>query len=611
MAEEKRDAEPVIEQNQPQGFIEALSSIDASVTNLVGLLPALVTAALRPPPSDGEETDAEPLGPSGEKLNEDASRAKPLALALFAALGGIITGLTLFGKDLFTGIKETMTTFIESAKAAFENIKEFMSNLMTSIVAKLKEVTEYITQKVVDGFNSVSESIQAAYSTMIDQLGNAITMVANGVKEAVDNMLQNVSGLFDGIKNIVTNLFSEIQETVFGALSSAADTVEKIMSSVGTWVLDKLKAASDMVSSALGKLVTKFNDFREAIKEKIEKLGKIGFGSISNWAFKGLSTQEIEQYIKLAKKQSYPVSSVNVAFAKAALKERKNNPQEDPEVDKTIDQIKKKPVVIKGDAVQEQKAQPQAQVQKLSGPQALVAQALAEKGITDPKAVANVLATVQAESGFKARTESLNYRPGVLAKYFAKYFPGGLKEAEAVKAQGEEAIGNRIYGGRMGNAPDEGYKFRGRGFIQHTGKNQYEALSNFINMDLISNPDKLNDPAIAAKAIPWFFLSYKGLKPKQLEDINRVNKAVGFRDDKQGTKAAQRVLLAQEFGAQIQGATIAADIEEPNMAEIQLAELKNADTTVKENGSSGGGDPGNAAETAAFYRGIGGLATVG
>jgi gas vesicle protein len=320
MAEEKRDAEPVVEQNQPQGFIEALSSIDASVTNLVGLLPALVTAALRPPPSDGEETDAEPLGPSGEKLNEDASRAKPLALALFAALGGIITGLTLFGKDLFTGIKETMTTFIESAKAAFENIKEFMSNLMASIVAKLKEVTEYITQKVVDGFNSVSESIQAAYSTMIDQLGNAITMVANGVKEAVDNMLQNVSGLFDGIKNIVTNLFSEIQETVFGALSSAADTVEKIMSSVGTWVLDKLKAASDMVSSALGKLVTKFNDFREAIKEKIEKLGKIGFGSISNWAFKGLSTQEIEQYIKLAKKQSYPVSSVNVAFAKAALK---------------------------------------------------------------------------------------------------------------------------------------------------------------------------------------------------------------------------------------------------------------------------------------------------
>ena len=54
MAEEKRDAEPVVEQNQPQGFIEALSSIDASVTNLVGLLPALVTIALKPPPSDGE-----------------------------------------------------------------------------------------------------------------------------------------------------------------------------------------------------------------------------------------------------------------------------------------------------------------------------------------------------------------------------------------------------------------------------------------------------------------------------------------------------------------------------------------------------------------------------
>ena len=80
----------------------------------------------------------------------------------------------------------------------------------------------------------------------------------------------------------------------------------------------------------------------------------------------------------------------------------------------------------------------------------------------------------------------------------------------------------------------------------------YAALSKAIKVDLISNPDLLNDPVIAAKSIPWFFLSYKGKKPKDLENISVVNKAVGFQDhvsDKKTgeTESQKRERLAQQF----------------------------------------------------------------
>jgi hypothetical protein len=86
-----------------------------------------------------------------------------------------------------------------------------------------------------------------------------------------------------------------------------------------------------------------------------------------------------------------------------------------------------------------------------------------------------------------------------------------------------------VYKTTDGNsAPGDGFKYRGRGFIQHTGKNQYAAISKATGTDLLSNPDALNSPEVAAKAIAWFFLNYKRLKPQDMENMSKVNKAVGF-----------------------------------------------------------------------------------
>lgn len=94
------------------------------------------------------------------------------------------------------------------------------------------------------------------------------------------------------------------------------------------------------------------------------------------------------------------------------------------------------------------------------------------------------------ESGnFKTVSENLSYSATGLKRTFSKYFPGNLSESYAFNAAN---IGARVYANRMGNGDEasrEGYRFRGRGYIQMTGKNNYASFSKFIGEDLVANPD--------------------------------------------------------------------------------------------------------------------------
>lgn len=166
-------------------------------------------------------------------------------------------------------------------------------------------------------------------------------------------------------------------------------------------------------------------------------------------------------------------------------------------------------------------------------------------GITDINAQANLLAQIKSESEFKPKSENLNYSvKNLQQKYFDKF--NSEQEIIDTVALGPEAIGNKIYGGRMGNAVNEGYKYRGRGYIQHTGKEQYESLSKYTKIDFVNNPDLLNDPQYAKKSIEWFFLKYKKMNIQDLSDINKVNKAVGFKDP-DGSKASKRAKIADSY----------------------------------------------------------------
>jgi predicted chitinase len=190
------------------------------------------------------------------------------------------------------------------------------------------------------------------------------------------------------------------------------------------------------------------------------------------------------------------------------------------------------------------------------GTPGLVVGALNDAGITSPKAHANVLATVKAESNFRPQSESLFYRTAkqIAGKFGKKRIPSEEFAQQFVSSKGDnrsELLANHVYKSTDGNsAPGDGFKYRGRGFIQHTGKNQYAAISKATGTDLLSNPDALNSPEVASKAIAWFFLNYKRLKPKDMENISKVNKAVGFADDKAGTQAKKREASAQQIQAE-------------------------------------------------------------
>ena len=168
----------------------------------------------------------------------------------------------------------------------------------------------------------------------------------------------------------------------------------------------------------------------------------------------------------------------------------------------------------------------------VTSPQAKAAEAslmtkLTEGGITGKTAQANILANVQAESGnFLAKSENLKYTPEQLFSTFPKYFKS-LEDATQVAAQGPEAIGNRIYGGRNGNAADEGYKYRGRGLIQLTGKDNYAKYGKMIGVDLVKDPDLASQQDIAEKIAVAYFKD-KQATGTNLNDINSVGKAVGY-----------------------------------------------------------------------------------
>lgn len=111
-------------------------------------------------------------------------------------------------------------------------------------------------------------------------------------------------------------------------------------------------------------------------------------------------------------------------------------------------------------------------------------------GITTNLRLAHFLAQCALESNrFKATVENLNYSAQRLLKVFPKYFKG----VDTTPYAGNPVkIGNRVYASRMGNgneASGDGFRFRGRGYIQLTGKNNYTSFSNFIGEDCVANPD--------------------------------------------------------------------------------------------------------------------------
>ena len=159
-------------------------------------------------------------------------------------------------------------------------------------------------------------------------------------------------------------------------------------------------------------------------------------------------------------------------------------------------------------------------------PQSVIDQipAVAEKfGVNTPLRLAHFLAQTGHESGgFKVVNENLNYGAKGLTSIFKKYF---TEESAKEFERKPEKIANIVYANRMGNGPQasgEGWKFRGRGYIQLTGKDNYSAFDKTVDDNIIESPDLIATkyPLLSAA---WFW-SKNGLNT--IADLGATDEAV-------------------------------------------------------------------------------------
>jgi putative chitinase len=130
----------------------------------------------------------------------------------------------------------------------------------------------------------------------------------------------------------------------------------------------------------------------------------------------------------------------------------------------------------------------------------------AKFGINTPLRVAHFLAQCGHESGgFRVTQENLNYSAKGLNGIFRKYFP--TEAAATPYARQPQKIANKVYANRMANgseASGDGYKFRGRGYIQLTGRDNYTQFGKAIGVDIPNNPDLVSSKYALASAA-WFW----------------------------------------------------------------------------------------------------------
>ena len=192
------------------------------------------------------------------------------------------------------------------------------------------------------------------------------------------------------------------------------------------------------------------------------------------------------------------------------------------------------------------------------------AETFADYNITENIHIVHLMAQLSHESGEGSdMTESLNYKPAALLGQWPRHFTPAQATSYGRTADhpaDQKMIGELAYGGRMGNDPapsEDGYNYRGRGLIQTTGKDGYRKLQDLTGLDLLNNPELINDPAHAFKCAVAEFVQYPGMLAHCETDnllavsslinlghlSNDPNEVIGYQD-----RAAQLRLWKQQYG---------------------------------------------------------------
>lgn len=344
--------------------------------------------------------------------------------------------------------------------------------------------------KAVGGFaGSVGGMLAGA------KLGAMAGAIGGPIGVAIGGVLGGAVGMFFG-----DQAGQIIGDTVGGWVSDLreADIPGKI---VGAW-----EATTDFLKKGWDGALEKLSDAWKSIKDAGSQAAQWASekANSANNFIKDKTGVDVKGAAIAAKEKAVEVGTKAVEGAKAGVEYLGNNTTVGKGIKATGEAVRYGTDV----AVDVAKSAKARITGKASENRAALVSQMATSGITDPKEQAMFMAQMDHESGgFTKMEERFNYRSADrLMAVSGSARKLGKPAVEAAMAQGPEAVAEAMYGGRMGNTnPGDAYKFRGRGHIQLTGRDNYAAASKALGIDLESNPDLAADPEVAAKVATWYW----------------------------------------------------------------------------------------------------------
>lgn len=449
------------------GLARAAGGVAGGLARAAGGLAGRIFGRNPPPVPPGGAPPPGPPPGGGSRLGRlvrGVGRRLPL-------IGGLIAG----GSALYSMFGGGDQTKQERFEGAGSGIGAIVGGLAGSLLGPLGTVVGGAIGSIVGekvgtwlstlDWQQIGASITGAWNTAVDWTTSAWRTSIDTVTSAWTAVTDWTKSTFEGTTNFIKESWQKV-----------ADLGAGVFKAVGDWFTDNLGAVGDFASQAVDKAGAVAESAVVAVKDAataaVDKVKEVG-GNLYEKAGDILSSG-----VEKAKEAGSALYEAAAPAAAAVANTAKNAAHAvSPSLGKTGSSARKAELI----------------------------NAMQEGGITDVKSQAALMATVDNETGgFTANTEGLSYSAKRLREIFPKYYK---TDADAQRdARNPEAIANRVYGNRMGNKdPGDGYKYRGRGDIQLTGKDQYATMGKRLGLDLVNNPDLALDPKVAPKIAVEFW----------------------------------------------------------------------------------------------------------
>lgn len=379
--------------------------------------------------------------------------------SLAGAIGGAIIGEDageIIGAQIGEWVGDLRDSeFTQKMVSAWDDTSTFASHLWGQASAATSERWATVSDAVSSGWNKATDAVSTGWDATTSAMSDGWDLVTAGftsVSESIsskwNDAVDTMSGAWDKVTELASGWWGSIKDVANQANDYIAD---KTGVDIKKTVTDVTDAAKESYGDAKDAVKSYIDRAKEALNETMDSVKEAVSGGVSAV---GEATGVSGAVRAVNRSASYTTN-------KSALR-----------------------------------------------------QAMANAGITDPKEMASFMGQMDHESGGLVRLEeNLNYSSAdQIMKASGTAKRKGPDAVNKAMQQGPEAVAELMYGGRMGNVnAGDGHAFRGRGFTQLTGRDNYTAASKALGIDLVGNPDLASDPEVAGKIATWYWQSRSGL----------------------------------------------------------------------------------------------------